>query len=64
MAEIDNAPIKPNGRFPFREKIFAMGCLTSIAIGALIKLPNPENVNKWLAERSDRYEVYGRYVPD
>jgi len=26
--------------------------------------PDPENVNKWLEARNDRYEVYGRYVPD
>jgi hypothetical protein len=26
--------------------------------------PDPENVNKWLEQRNDCYEVYGRYVPD
>jgi hypothetical protein len=29
-----------------------------------LRHPDPENVNKWLEKRNDRYEVYGRYVPD
>jgi hypothetical protein len=26
--------------------------------------PDPEEVNHWLEARPDRYEVYGRYLPD
>jgi len=26
--------------------------------------PDPEQVNRWLAEHPDRYRVYGRYTPD
>jgi hypothetical protein len=26
--------------------------------------PDPENINHWLEKRNDRYEVYGRYLPD
>lgn len=29
-----------------------------------LKHPDPENVNKWLAENEPKYRVYGRYVPD
>jgi len=42
--EIENTPIKPNGKFQFRERIFAMGCLTIIAIGSLLKMSDPENI--------------------
>jgi hypothetical protein len=29
-----------------------------------LNYPDPENVNKWLEQRNDKYEVYGRYIPD
>jgi len=29
-----------------------------------LRFPDPEQVNSWLEEHPERYEVYGRYVPD
>lgn len=29
-----------------------------------LRHPDPEEVNAWLACRNDKYEVYGRYIPD
>ena len=29
-----------------------------------LSFPDPEDVNRWLESRPERYEVYGRYVPD
>lgn len=44
MADLENTPIKPNGRFQFRERVFAMLCLTILGGGALFKLSDPENI--------------------
>jgi hypothetical protein len=29
-----------------------------------LRYPDPEQVNRWLGKYPDRYEVYGRYLPD
>lgn len=29
-----------------------------------LRFPDPAQVNTWLTEHPDKYEVYGRYVPD